>query len=266
MAKREEGAWAGGGTDDGANAAGVDIGATEIYIAVPADRDTQPVRRFAAFTEDLKAAADWLERCRIETVAMESTGVYWIPLFQILEARGMKVCLVNARHVKNVPGRKTDVSDCQWLQYLHAVGLLRASFRLGAGVRGAVADALPGESGGDGGGASAAHAEGAGSDEPATAPCHQRPERDDRDGDSGRDSGRRAQPAEAGPVARPAHQGQPRDDRQVAGRRLPSGTSVYASPVGDRVSEHQQLLAAAMWRSSRCWGNSPARGRAGSCA
>lgn len=111
------------------NAAGVDIGATEIYIAVPADRDTQPVRRFAAFTEDLKAAADWLERCRIETVAMESTGVYWIPLFQILEARGMKVCLVNARHVKNVPGRKTDVSDCQWLQYLHAVGLLRASFR-----------------------------------------------------------------------------------------------------------------------------------------
>jgi transposase len=111
------------------NAAGVDIGATEIYIAVPPDRDAQPVRRFATFTEDLVAAADWLQRCRIETVAMESTGVYWIPLFQILEARGLKVCLVNARHVKNVPGRKTDVSDCQWLQYLHAVGLLRASFR-----------------------------------------------------------------------------------------------------------------------------------------
>ena len=111
------------------NAAGVDIGATEIYIAVPADRDSQPVRRFATFTEDLIAAADWLERCGIRTVAMESTGVYWIPLFQMLEARGLKVCLVNARHVKNVPGRKTDVSDCQWLQYLHAVGLLRASFR-----------------------------------------------------------------------------------------------------------------------------------------
>jgi transposase len=111
------------------NAAGVDIGATEIYIAVPPDRDTQPVRRFATFTEDLMAAADWLERCLIETVAMESTGVYWIPLFQMLEARGLKVCLVNARHVKNVPGRKSDVSDCQWLQYLHAVGLLRASFR-----------------------------------------------------------------------------------------------------------------------------------------
>jgi transposase len=111
------------------NATGVDIGATEIYIAVPADRDDQPVRRFATFTEDLVAAADWLQRCRIETVAMESTGVYWVPLFQILEERGLKVCLVNARYVKNVPGRKTDVSDCQWLQYLHAVGLLRASFR-----------------------------------------------------------------------------------------------------------------------------------------
>jgi transposase len=112
-----------------ANAAGVDIGATEIYVAVAPDRDAQPVRRFATFTEDLMAAADWLERCGITTVAMESTGVYWIPLFQMLEARGLKVCLVNARHVKNVPGRKSDVSDCQWLQYLHAVGLLRASFR-----------------------------------------------------------------------------------------------------------------------------------------
>jgi transposase len=111
------------------NAAGIDIGATEIYIAVPPDRDVQPVRRVATFTEDLIAAADWLERCAITTVAMESTGVYWIPLFQMLESRGLKVCLVNARHVKNVPGRKTDVSDCQWLQYLHAVGLLRASFR-----------------------------------------------------------------------------------------------------------------------------------------
>ena len=111
------------------NAAGIDIGATEIYIAVPSDRGAQPVRRFATFTEDLVAAADWLQRCGIETAAMESTGVYWIPLFQMLEARGIKVCLVNARYVKNVPGRKSDVSDCQWLQYLHAVGLLRASFR-----------------------------------------------------------------------------------------------------------------------------------------
>src|SRR2546428_4162280 len=111
------------------NAAGVDVGATEIYIAVPADRHPQSVRHFSTFTEDLHAAADWLKSCQIETVAMESTGVYWIPLFQILEARGFQVFLVNARHVKNVPGRKSDVSDCQWLQYLHSVGLLRGSFR-----------------------------------------------------------------------------------------------------------------------------------------
>jgi transposase len=111
------------------NAAGVDVGATEIYIAVPADRDTQPVCHFPTFTGDLHAAADWLKACAIETIAMESTGVYWIPFFQILEARGFKVLLVNARHVKNVPGRKSDVSDCQWIQYLLSVGLLRASFR-----------------------------------------------------------------------------------------------------------------------------------------
>jgi transposase len=97
-------------------AAGVDVGATEIYIAVPADRDPQPVRHFSTYTEDLHAAADWLKSCQIETVAMESTGVYWIPLFQILEARGFQVSLVNARYVKNVPGRKSEVSDCQWLQ------------------------------------------------------------------------------------------------------------------------------------------------------
>jgi len=111
------------------HAAGIDVGSTELYVAVPADADPEPVRTFATFTEDLHALADWLMRCGIQTVALESTGVYWIAIFQILEARGLEVYLVNARHVKNVPGRKTDVSDCQWLQYLHAVGLLRASFR-----------------------------------------------------------------------------------------------------------------------------------------
>src|SRR5947209_10006464 len=111
------------------DAAGVDIGATEIYVAVPPDRDPEPVRMFASFTEDLNALADWLQQCGIGTVAMESTGVYWIPLMQILETRGLVVYLVNAKHVKNVPGRRTDVSDCQWLQYLHSVGLLRASHR-----------------------------------------------------------------------------------------------------------------------------------------
>jgi len=111
------------------HAAGIDVGATELYTAVPSDSDPQPVRRFATFTEDLNALADWLAACKVQTVAMESTGVYWIPVFQILEERGIEVCLVNAKHVKNVPGRKTDVSDCQWLQYLHSVGLLAASFR-----------------------------------------------------------------------------------------------------------------------------------------
>ena len=111
------------------NAAGIDIGATEIYVAVPQDRDPHPVRRFSTFTQDLQQLATWLKECGVESVAMESTGVFWIPLFQILEDRGFRVCLVNARHVKNVPGRKTDVSDCQWLQYLHSVGLLSASHR-----------------------------------------------------------------------------------------------------------------------------------------
>lgn len=111
------------------NAAGLDIGSEEIYACIPADRDEQSVRVFPTFTVDLHALADWLEVCQIETVAMESTGVYWIPVYEILESRGFEVYLVNARHVKNVPGRKTDILDCQWIQQLHTYGLLRASFR-----------------------------------------------------------------------------------------------------------------------------------------
>lgn len=111
------------------NAAGIDVGATEVFVAVPADRDAEPIRCFPTFTADLERLADWLQQCQIRTVAMESTGVYWIPLFQILEKRKIEVRLVNAHHVKNVPGRKTDVSDCQWIQHLHSVGLLRGSFR-----------------------------------------------------------------------------------------------------------------------------------------
>jgi len=111
------------------DASGIDIGAEEIYVAVPGDRDSQPVRRFETFTQDLNALADWLIQCEVCTVAMESTGVYWIPLHQILESRGFEVYLVNAQYVRNVPGRKSDVADCQWIQYLHSVGLLRASFR-----------------------------------------------------------------------------------------------------------------------------------------
>jgi transposase len=111
------------------NAAGIDIGAEEIYVAVPPDRDPRSVQSFPTFTADLQRLADWLTDCRIETVAMESTGVYWIPLYDILEGHGLAVCLVNARHLKNVSGRKTDVLDCQWIQQLHTYGLLSPSFR-----------------------------------------------------------------------------------------------------------------------------------------
>jgi transposase len=112
-----------------ANAAGIDIGAREIFVAVPPDRDEHPVRVFSTFTEDLEKMAQWLVSCGITTVAMESTGVYWIPLYDVVEKHGVKACLVDARGMKNVPGRRTDWHECQWLQFLHSVGLLRAAFR-----------------------------------------------------------------------------------------------------------------------------------------
>ena len=111
------------------NAAGIDIGSASHFVAVPPDRDDEPVRQFPSFTADLNALADWLKACGVDTVAMESTGVYWIPLFELLEARGFTVLLVNARHVKNVSGRKSDVLDCQWLQQLLTYGLLSGAFR-----------------------------------------------------------------------------------------------------------------------------------------
>jgi transposase len=113
------------------DAAGIDIGSEEHFVAVPAGRDPQGrvVRSFGAVTSELHALADWLAACGVITVAMESTGVYWIPLFDLLEERGFEVRLVNPRHLKNVPGRKTDVIDCQWIQQLHTYGLLQGSFR-----------------------------------------------------------------------------------------------------------------------------------------
>lgn len=111
------------------NAAGIDVGSASHWVAVPPDRDIDPVREFKSFTADLGALADWLAACGVDTVAMESTGVYWIPLFELLEARGFTVFLVNARHVKNVSGRKSDVLDCQWLQQLMSFGLLSGAFR-----------------------------------------------------------------------------------------------------------------------------------------
>src|SRR5438132_145816 len=111
------------------DAGGADIGATEVYAALPPGRSDTPVRVFATFTEELYQLAAWFKEHGVTTVAMESTGVFWIPVFQILETCGIEVYLVNARHVKGVPGRKSDVCDCQWLQYLHSVGLLQGSFR-----------------------------------------------------------------------------------------------------------------------------------------
>jgi transposase len=111
------------------NAAGLDIGDREIYACVPEGRAEKSVRVFPTFTADLNALADWLKSCKVTTVAMESTGVYWIPIFQILEALGFEVYLVNAQYIKNVTGKKTDILDCQWIQQLHTYGLLHKSFR-----------------------------------------------------------------------------------------------------------------------------------------
>ncbi|MCK5920283.1 MAG: IS110 family transposase, partial [Methylococcales bacterium] len=110
-------------------AAGIDVGATEHFVAVPEGLDDHPIRSFSCFTGDLERLADWLVRIGMGSVVMESTGVYWIPLFEMLEERGLEVLLVNARHVKNVTGRKSDVQDCQWLQQLHTYGLLSGAFR-----------------------------------------------------------------------------------------------------------------------------------------
>src|SRR5207249_5748461 len=157
------------------NAAGIDVGSASHWVAVPADRDPQPVREFKSFTDDLLALAEWLRVCGVDTVAMESTGVYWIPLFELLEARGFTVYLVNARHVKNVSGHKSDVLDCQWLQQLMSYGLLAGAFRPSDAVcalravsrqreMAAFLSVAP----------CSAHAEGTRPDERATGQCHLR--------------------------------------------------------------------------------------------
>lgn len=111
------------------NAAGIDIGAREIFVAVPPDRDPNPVRKCETFTGDLHQMAEWLVSCGITTAAMESTGVYWIPVYDVLEQHGIQPCLVNPRNMKNVPGKRTDFHECQWIQHLHSLGLLHAAFR-----------------------------------------------------------------------------------------------------------------------------------------
>jgi transposase len=116
------------------NAAGIDIGASSHWVAVPPQSTDAPVREVGTMTEDLNALADWLLECGVDVVALESTGVYWIPVYEVLEQRGLTVWLVDARQVKYVPGRKSDVQDCQWLQKLMSHGLLRAAFRPAAEV------------------------------------------------------------------------------------------------------------------------------------
>lgn len=110
------------------NAAGIDVGSQFHVVAVPADRDDEPVRTFQSFTGDLHRLGEWLVACQIDTVAVESTGIYWIPLYEILEARGIDILVANACDVKHVPGRKTDINEAQWLQQLHEYGLLRGGF------------------------------------------------------------------------------------------------------------------------------------------
>src|SRR3989475_5981660 len=117
------------------DAAGIDIGNESHYVAVPPTRDSEPIRRFGCTTAELKSMADWLKQCRIRTVAMQSTGVYWIAVFDILEEAGFEVYLVNARETKNLPGRKSDLQESQWLMKLHTYGLLRNSFRPSQEIR-----------------------------------------------------------------------------------------------------------------------------------
>jgi transposase len=113
-----------------ANAGGIDVGNASHFVAVPPDRDENPVREFGCWTHALQEMAEWLKSCRVDTVAVQATGVYWIALYDVLEQHGIRVVLVNAQHTRNVPGRKTDVQECQWLMKLHTYGLLRDSFRL----------------------------------------------------------------------------------------------------------------------------------------
>ena len=111
------------------NAAGIDIGGSEHWVAISPERDAEPVRRFGCFTADLHAMAQWLVEKNVRSVAMQSTGVYWMPVFEILEQHGLNVSLVNARDTKNMPGRKSDIQECQWLLKLHTFGLLTNSFQ-----------------------------------------------------------------------------------------------------------------------------------------
>jgi transposase len=118
------------------HAGGIDVGNESHFVAVPSDRDPSPVQEFGCWTADLIRMAKWLQSCRIDTVAIQATGVYWIALYDILTEHGIRAVLVNARNTKNIPGRKSDVQECQWLMKLHTYGLLRDSFHLAKEIEG----------------------------------------------------------------------------------------------------------------------------------
>jgi transposase len=165
------------------DAAGIDIGNEFHYVAVPPSRDGQPVRHFGCTTAELKAMADWLKQCGIRTIAMQSTGVYWIAVFDILEQAGLEVYLVNARDTKNLPGRKSDVQESQWLMKLHTYGLLRNSFRPVQEIRTMRTYWRQRNDLVQSGPAYSAHAEGADADEYPVGQCVKRCERNDRTSD-----------------------------------------------------------------------------------
>src|ERR1700680_1528738 len=201
------------------NAAGIDVGASSHWVAVPPHVAEASVREFGAMTDDLNAMADWLLACGVDTIALESTGVYWIPVFEVLEQRGLKVWLVDARQLKYVPGRKSDVQDCQWLQKLMSFGLVRAAWRPerrilrrargGASARGALDRASQ---------LGAAHAKGLGTDEHPAYRGAQRHHGHDRSGDHPRHCRGRTRPAGSGALPAQPGQGQRRGSDQGADR------------------------------------------------
>ena len=227
MSRRKSSAKPAGLSQLNLNASGIDVGATSHFVAVPADRAEQPVQKFAAFTADLYRLAEWLSEYGVETVVMESTGVYWIPLVGVLEERGFQVMLVApADASRTYPGRKTDVLDCQWLQQLHTYGLLSGSFRP---ERGRTALAQLPAAASDAGGvrvpAYPAYAEGADPDEREAPARHQQHHRPDRHGHHRGHRGRRAGPPQAGAAAQLSDQGERDDHRQVVAGPLAGGVN-----------------------------------------
>ena len=217
-----------------ANAAGIDIGNESHFVAVPAGRDAEPVREFGSWTADLERMAAWLQSCGIETVAMQSTGVYWFAVYDVLEKRGLQVFLVNASHTKNLPGRKSDVQESQWLMKLHTYGLLRNSFRPPEEIRPIRAGvAVAGPARGRGRAQYSTHAEIADIDERSVGQRHQRCRWGVGTSHHSLDPGRRAGCAPIGPVARPPHQSQRGGSGAEPGGNL-AGRSVVRTPAGRR--------------------------------